>query len=101
VWFAAGQMQAPGSEEAKMLEKSHAVSVQCPLTIGGMQQLTSSQRFCWYPFWFLCTFVMDTAEDLDEKLSPFLDSQEVEAEIHGLCCHALEVLGCGCLSTYR
>lgn len=66
-----------------------------------MKQLQSSERFCWYPFWFVCTFLMDTAEDLDEKLKLYLSDQEVESEVHGLCCHALDVLSCGCISSYR
>lgn len=75
--------------------------MQCSLTIGAIKELQTSERSRWYPFWFVSTFVMDIAEDLDEKLKPFLDKAEVELEVHGLCYHALDVLSCGCISTYR
>lgn len=94
-------MQGPEGGEAGSIAEGQQLPVHCALTIGAFKELQTSERFCWYPFWFLCTFVMDIAEDLDEKLKPFLDTAEVESEVHGLCCHALDVLSCGCISTYR
>jgi hypothetical protein len=73
----------------------------CSMALGVLGRLQCRQHFRWYPFWFLATFLLDTAEELEESFTQFLGAEAVEQEVHALCCHALDVLGSGCIATYR
>lgn len=88
-------------EAQEEVQPSERGALDCPLTLGPLGRVQCSQRFRWYPFWFLATFLMDTAEELEENFQAFVGTAAVQQEVHSLCCHALDVLGSGCIATYR
>lgn len=74
----------------------------CPLTLGRVAPLIpADDNRCWYPFWFLASFLMDTAETLVDDFTAPLGAEMVELEVHQLCAHALQVIAYSPLHKYR
>lgn len=75
---------------------------ECPLTLGPVARLLPAEsNRSWYPFWFLASFLMDTAEALTDDFTAYVGADATQLEVHRLCMHALQIVAASPLHKYR
>lgn len=76
--------------------------VECPMTLGRVPWVApAASNRSWYPFWFLVSFLMDTAEALSDDFGGHVGTSAMQLEVHRLCMHALQIVAASPLHKYR
>lgn len=76
--------------------------VECPLTVGRVPGVVpADSNRSWYPFWFLVSFLTDTAEALSSDFGGHVGADTMQLEVHRLCMHALQIAAASPLHKYR